>query len=90
MSEPTITFGVNESNHIVYKATNDGVLLSKEEAERVASYISDLKALSLDLWKGLDCGCRCAMYDDCEHPYNDECLIENRMVALGLLDGDVE
>lgn len=90
MSEPAITFGVNESGHIVYKATNEGVLLSKEEAECVASYISELKALAHDLWKGLDCGCRCAMYDECKHPYNDECLMAERMAALGLLDGDAE
>ena len=88
MSEPTITFGVNESGHIVYKATNEGVLLSKEEAERVSSYVSELKALAHDLWKGFDCGCRCAMYDECKHPYDDECLMADRMAALGLLDGD--
>lgn len=88
MSEPTIVFGVNESGHNVYKVTNGGMLLSKDEVERVESYVSELKALARDLWQGLDCGCRCSMYDECKHPYNDECLITERMVALGLLDGD--
>lgn len=48
-----------------------------------------LEALARDLWKGLDCGCRCAMYDECKHPYKDECLMEERMAALGIFDGDV-
>lgn len=47
-----------------------------------------LEVLAHDLWKGLDCGCRCAMYDECKHPYNDECLMAERMAALGLLGGD--
>ena len=44
MSEPEIKFVVDECGRIVYRVTNEGVLLSKDEKEFIASHILHLQA----------------------------------------------
>ena len=57
MSEPEIKCVVDECGRIVYRVTNEGVLLSKDEKELIASHILHLQAenaklreLVADMW----------------------------------------
>ncbi len=49
MSEPKITFEQDGSGRITVRATNEGVLLTKEEADRVAARVKELEARISDL-----------------------------------------
>ena len=43
MSDTKLTYELDGSGRIMVKATNQGVLLSKEEAERVVAHIDELE-----------------------------------------------
>ena len=54
MSEPEIKLVVDECGRIVYRVTNEGVLLSKDEKEFIASHILHLQAENATLERRID------------------------------------
>ena len=44
--------------------------------------ISERDKLIRDLWKAHDCGARCAMYEQCDYPHGDRCLMYERIREL--------
>ena len=121
MSDTKLTYELDGSGRIMVKATNQGVLLSKEEAERVVAHIdelersyailqnhfdktrqrwimrgehiakqreriAELESLVRDIWIAYS-----KKSDESFHPAWDvDESLEQRMTALGLLDGDAE
>ena len=75
MSEPEIKFVVDEYGRIGYRVTNEGVLLSKDEKEFIASHILHLQAENEKLRKlcadTYDCICEMYRYMDGGYAYED-------------------
>ena len=55
-----------------------------EHRRELESRNAELAQLVRDMRRGHECGAGCAMYDECQHPRDDRCLMEERMAALGI------
>lgn len=87
MSEPEIKFVVDEYGRILYRVTNEGVLLSKDEKEFIASHILHLQAENAKL-RELVSNCHGWLAVNCEKGYviprNGLDAIEQSMHELGI------
>ena len=63
----------NQANNDLVK---QNMLLSEQVEKR--------DVLIRDLWSGQECGAGCSMYEACLHPNDDRCLMEERILELGI------
>lgn len=84
MTDTKLIYELDGSGRITVRATNEGVLLSKEEAECVAARIRELESLVRDMWRTLSAMYQLNLGIDIgkEHDY------EQRIAALRIeVDG---
>ena len=95
MNEPELKFEIDEHGCIGYRVTNEGVLLSKDEKERIIDHVmrlqaenAKLRALVKDMWPFAKAGwahtCpnrECCLFEECDAHSERECPIEEHMAA---------
>lgn len=86
MNEPELKFEIDEHGCIGYRVTNEGVLLSKDEKERIIDHVMRLQAENAKLRELLHdvAVCACGRYCyGCPHQY-DGCDRDKRLKAEGI------
>lgn len=95
MSIPTVEIKTDASGRVTYSVTEEGVLLTKEQAERIASRIAGLEELVQGFHKVANYVCDHWDYCEyCEHGrygenMREKCLLgklNDQMEALGIME----